>query len=69
VDSGRKGQLRQQYTPFLNVYRNAVGRGNQIAFFFCDLTKAYDAINHDILLATLNYMELGAMQTHGSNHI
>jgi hypothetical protein len=52
MDSRSKGQLRQQYIPFLKAYRNPVKKrkGKQLGIFY-DITKAYDAINHNILLA------------------
>jgi hypothetical protein len=42
-------------------------KDNQIGIF-CDFTKAYDAINYDILLLNYKSMESEGWQIYGLNH-
>jgi hypothetical protein len=55
MDLGKKGQLRQQYSSSSKAYRSTLRKkkADQIEIF-CDLMKACDVINHEMLLAKLN---------------
>jgi hypothetical protein len=50
---GRIGQLRLQFSFFLQVYKKQLKKKENQVGIFCHLTKAYDAINHDTLLSKL----------------
>jgi hypothetical protein len=69
MDSGRKGQLRQQYTRFFKACRNPLGKKKTRLEFLFDLTKAYDAINHDILVSKLNSYEVRGVANFRKNLI
>jgi hypothetical protein len=54
---------------FLDEILCALNDKMHVGGIFCDLAKAFDCVNHDILLLKLNFMELKVMLGNGLNHI
>jgi hypothetical protein len=50
------------------VILNAWNNNRYVAGVFCDLTKAFDCVNHELLLKNYNFMVLKAYSQIGLSH-
>ena len=52
---GLKNQLKQYYRFLSKIHRRSLKKKKRIKLeFFLDFTKAYDVLNHKVLLSKLN---------------
>jgi hypothetical protein len=51
---GQKNQVKQPYRFLLEVHTRPLRKKNEPNWKILDLTKAYDVLNHEVLLSKLN---------------
>ena len=55
MDSGKKRSICLATCALLNSILLSLDKNKFVGGLFCDIHKAFDCVNHDILLAKLNY--------------